>query len=338
MTPRVTLTVGSARYDTHVTEAVVSLGFLPGVGTAHISLPSATQFDAAPGENVEITLNSGEREAVVLTGTIGVLHRDLRAVEIVAADAGALLGSARPAATFEALSAGDVIRKLAGEAGVEVRISGADVELPYYVAHQGQTAAEHVAALARLCGCLALVNAEGAVDVHPTPQGRPEVALRYGRELLDYRAASRPVAPSFVRLGSGPAGNAGAPNALLPSFDRLPASAPAPGTETRWIPTSVIKTPGGATTASNAESRVHAASRHQVRAVCFLLPHIRPGAVLEVQDLPEELASGPWLVTRVRHHVGSPRGARTIIEGWTAKTGSLFDGIFGAALAGGGLL
>lgn len=338
MTPRVSLTVGSARYDTHVTEAVVSLGFLPGVGTARISLPAAAQLDAAPGDDVKVTLDSGEREAVVLTGTVGALHRDLRALEIVAADAGTLLGFVRPAATFEALSAGDVIRKLAGEAGIEVQVSGADVELPYYVAHQGQTAAEHIAALARLCGCLALVNAEGKVDVRPAPQGRPEIALRYGRELIDYRAFSRPAAPSFVRLGSGSAGNAGAPNALLPSFDRLPASAPAPGAGTRWIPTPVVKTPAGSTAASNAESRFQAVSRSQVRATCFLLPHVRPGAILEVQDLPDGLASGPWLITRVRHHVGSPRGARTILEGWTAEANGMLGGLIGSALAGGGLL
>lgn len=337
MTPRIVLTLGDARYDVHAAALTAALGLLPRAGTARCLLPAAVDLDAAPGDDAVLVLDSGDEEADVLTGTVRAVRRGLRGVEVMVADAGAALAAFRPATTYEALSLGDVIENLAADAGVttELRMSR-DTRLPHYVAHPARTAAEHVAALAALGGAHAFVDAAGTLVVQDVPEGRPDRALRYGRELLAYEVAeAAPAGAAPTVLGTGPAGSADAPEARVPSFDRLPAGAPAAGADARWLAAPVLRTPEGATTATEAAARRRGAEAERVRAEAFLLPGLRPGALLEVQDVPGA-SGGPWVVARVRHDVHPQRGARTRFEGVTADVDpGLLAGVLGAL---GGLL
>ena len=67
---------------------------------------------------------------------------------------------------------------------------------------------------------------------------------------------------------------------------------------------------------------------------CWLLPALRPGELVEVQDLPDGISGGPWLVTHVQHRVG-PMGATTRFDAVSGEGGGLLAGLLGAL---GGLL
>jgi hypothetical protein len=338
LTPAASITLGNLRYTEQAVAVWATLAFLPGVNHFTVTLPTGVRLEAAPDDDAVLELDGGEGAETILTGKVRSFRRGLLTTDVSAGDAGVELARLRPAATYEKQSAKDVIRALASDAAVSVGSIDMDLDLAAYAAHQGRTAAEHIAYLARLGGALAYVNADGELDVIGWPEGQAEQALRYGREVIEYdiREHAGP-AVQQVMIGSGTAGSTGAPDALRPSIDPLPSDAPAPGTDTVWRPAAVLRTPKAAKTASAGAQVAFEAGATRVRAHCFLLPRLRPGTVIEVQDLPNDLSKGSWIVTRVTHRLQPGIGGMTVFEGVSGESGGL-GGLLGAALSAVGSL
>ena len=68
----------------------------------------------------------------------------------------------------------------------------------------------------------------------------------------------------------------------------------------------------------------------RLHALCWLQPGLRPGTVIEVQDLPGSLSGGPWLITRVHHVLAPEAGGTTTLD--AVAGGSSLDSLLGAAL------
>jgi hypothetical protein len=331
LAPGATLTLANLRYDAHLREVRVALGLLPVLNRAAALLPPAVRFEAAPGDNAVLEVDGGEGAQMVLSGTLHSVRRGLQGITVTLGDAGAALAALRPAATYEKQNGKDVIRSLAGEAGATVGTLDLDLPLAAYVAHQRQTVAEHVADLARLAGAIAHVSASGNLEVAMRPD-RPDVALRYGREFLTYESRTRHLPPrQQVVVGNGPAGAADAPDALRHSLEPLPSNARSPGASALWQAQPVLRTPGAAQAATEALTAETGASAQELVANCFLLPAIRPGHVLEVQDLPDGPSAGPWLITGVRHVLRPHVGGRTTLTAVVAGDGGFGD-LLGASL------
>jgi len=338
LAPSASFILGNFKYDSHAATIVVPLALLPGVNSFRVTLPATAQLDAEPGDDASLDLDGGEGAETVLTGKIASIRRGFQTIEVVAVDGGSRLAAFRPAVTYEKQAAKEVIRALASEASVDIDNIALDVPLAAYVAHQRRTAAEHIAYLASLAAAAARFEADGKLTVS-APSGTAEVALLYGREISEARVRRRP-APSVQRftIGSGPAGSANAPDALRHTTSRLPGNAATPGVSAVWEPNHVLRVPSAAVNASSAASAIFAAKATTITSRCFLLPKLRPGKVIEIQELPNGLSGGPWMLTRVEHRLSPTGGGATIFEGVSAGEGG-FGGVL-AALAGaiGGLL
>lgn len=325
---------GNKRYESHVSALSVDLGLLPGVNSLTTRLPRAVPVDAAPGDPADLTLDNGEEKALVLTGLTRSIRRGLAETQVTAVDAGAALAATRPANSFSAQTAGDMIQSLAGDAGLGVGRSTLGSErFESYVTSQGQTGAEHVARLALYGGGIAMVDADGSLAAIAYPVPPASRALRYGREILAYEAADTAPGASTVPIGSG-AGPAGSPSALLPSAEAISGGAPDPSATIRWRPEAALRSQGAQRAAAEATDSAHGASGQRLTATCWLLPALRPGELVEVQDLPDGISGGPWLVTHVQHRVG-PMGATTRFDAVSGEGGGLLAGLLGAL---GGLL
>jgi hypothetical protein len=168
-------------------------------------------------------------------------------------------------------------------------------------------------------------------------QEQPQAALRYGREIVSCEIREQNVpATRRVMVGNGPAGSADAPDALRQTLQALPGNAPAPGKDAIWQPAAILRTPATASDASAAAETAVAACGKVIQANCFLLPELRPGMVVEIQELPDPLSGGPWLLTQVKHDLRSGRGGRTSFTGQTA--GEAGGSLLGAALSAVGSL
>ena len=336
MNASASITIGNSRYEVAVNRLLVTLACLPATGSARLRVSAALELSAGVGDEATISLSHDGHEEDVLTGAVRSLRRGFETVELVIADGSAALSAFRPAVTYEAMKAAEIIESLAREAGVDVgRMDGGDQPLAFYVADQGRTAGEHIGSLAEMSGAMACFDGSGSLTVFETPAGTPDKALLYGRELLAYETSVHPTPTQRVVLGNGVAGSVDAPDALLPSFERLPGNAAGPGKSARWISGSRFRTPDAATAATSAANLWAGMQTGQVFATCFLQPDIRPGHVLEVQQAPAGASGGPWLVTRVEHVMDMQRGAWTRFTGVSTEGGGLLDSLISAV---GGLL
>lgn len=331
-------TLGNLRYDGHAVSVEADLGLLPAVNAVRCLLPGAVSFDAAVGDDAEITVDGGDGSTVVATGRIATIANDQDRRAVTVTDAGGRLAALRPSASFEGQSVGDIARALADEVGAETgRIDPAG-QLVSYVAHQGATAAEHVAHLAALAGLIPSVDQAGRLELRTRPVGPADLALRYGRELLHYSVReSAPQTPT-VPIGHGPAGFAGAPDAFLHSAEALSGGAAGPGAGGIWRPMSALRTPEAVSAAATEAKAAVGAGSVVLQARCWLLPAVRPGMLIEIQDLPEDrLAPGPWLAVSVRHTLDPIRGGSSTIG--AVRGGAGLGDLLGAALGAiGGLL
>jgi len=335
LVPAVDVILGGLRYDMHVSSLRVTLTLLPGVNSFTLDLPPQVKFIAGVDDVAELTLDGGDAAGdgarKVLTGTVRSIRRTLTAIGVTGSDAGADLAAFRPATTFSDVSAADVTQSLASEVGASVGDVSANLKLAAYTAHQGRTAAEHVAYLAQLAGCIAHVDADGRLNVMTRPSDTADVALLHGREILEFERRESPPSAQRVAIGAGTAGSTSSPDALKHSLQRLPSNAATAGASARWHSTPVLRTPGAAGDAGEALSAHAASFSKQMRARCFLLPGLRPGMVVEIQELPEALGGTNWMLTRVTHRLTPAGGGETVLEGVMAGArGSLLGALAGA--------
>jgi len=339
LAPALSLTLGSLRYDTHASCASICLALLPRGSSAEVALPSNVRFEASTGDKAVVSLDGGEGTQTVLTGKVHSVRREFEFIRVTVTDAGDLAGY-RPSATLEGQDAQAVVSKLAQDVSMKTGDVDIDLDLALYVAHPGRTAAEHIAKLAELAGGIAYSDGDGSLNAKQKPSGPADSALKYGREVMSYQTRSADaLSPRRFAMGFGPAGSGGASDALRPSVDAIPGSAADGGAGVWRVPTPLLRVPSAATTASGALQGMATAQSERVTAHCFLLPALRPGNVIEVQELPQGLSTSSWLVTRVQHSFERGFGT-TRFWGETAAAGSsLLGGLLGAAAgAAGGLL
>lgn len=332
--PSLSVILGSLKYDSHVIKTRVSLGLLPHVNRAEISLPDNVQISASTGDEASLEMLSDGEMIPVLTGKIASIQKRLHSTHILLVDAAYVLAQTRTAATYTQQDAATIIGNLANDAGVNSRMIDADLPLASYVAHQNATAAEHITQLSRLSGCIALISASGDLNVIKRPAGQADSALLYGREFVHYHVTenARP-SDQLVLAGNGPAGNTSEPGALRHSSTLLPASAPAADSSSRHIPQSLLKTPTAAVSAAQSVQTARAATTMELQADCFLLPQLSPGQVIQVQGLPDEIPQGSWLLTSVSHHLQGSDSGKTRIHAELADLAAFgLDALLGSAL------
>ena len=339
LAPALSVTLGSLRYDTHAAGASICLALLPRGNSAEVALPATLRFEASSGDKAIISLDGGEGAQTVLTGKVTSIRRDLEFIRVLMSDIGDL-ASYRPSATLEGQDAKAVVNKLASDVSLSTGDVDIDLDLGAFVAHPGRTAAEHIAQLAELAGGIAYSDGDGSLNVKQKPSGPADSALKYGREPISYetRSASA-LSPQRFAMGFGPAGSGGADDVLRPSVDAIPGSAADGGVGVWRVPTPLLRVPSAATAASGALQGIAAAQAERVTAHCFLLPSLRPGHVIEVQELPNGLSKGPWLITRVQHSFERGFGTTRFWGETATASPSLLGGLLGAAAGAiGGLL
>lgn len=326
LAPAYAITLGDKRWTTQALDVMISLDAAPLIDRVRITFPAAAPVDVAPDDPVAIELDggSGDGPLAVLTGTVRAVARGLRSITVECVDAGAVLAAYRPAATFEQTSAASVVKALCGDVGVDVGAVDAGPNLTAYVAEPGRSALDHIARLASWGGALASVDGDGRVTTRVIDGSQPDVALRHDREVLQLsqRKVAAPIA-SYVVAGEAGASSESPPDAARPTSDFFAGDRPdGPGAGSRWSFEPVFRTPDSAAVAGAALSRAATSTRHRTKLDAWLLPALRPGTVVRIDNLPDGLAGGPHWVERVTHRLG-PNGATTHAR--LAEGGPAFD-------------
>lgn len=322
--PGYTLTLGNQQWTQQVMRIDLMLAPAPSIDALMVEFPGQAQIKAEADDPADLTLNNGEKEEAVFSGIIDSIRHTATTIRVRALNSGAALAQTRPAVTFEQVSAGTVIRKLCDEAGVDAGDVEEGVSLAYYAADPSRTALDHIARVAGWSGALARISPDNRIEAVVINATQAEIALKYGRELKSIQQRKSPSAiQSFTVAGESGVGDTASQDALRPTTDFFTGNRPAgPSKSTRWRSEPALRTAKSAASAAAAVQRLYNATRERGTFTSFLQPGLRPGTVLEIQELPDGLPNGPLCIARVSHHIGD-HGALTRAAFF--KGGDAFD-------------
>jgi hypothetical protein len=324
LTPSYSLQLGTQLWKEQVLQIELTLNPAPLIDTMTVRLPASAPLKADLDDDVQLTLNSGETEEKVFTGIVSAVKHGFSTIEVKAINAAGLLSRYLPAVTYENVTTATITRNLCGDAGVSAGSLETGSELTFYVADPTRTAWQHIHRVCSWSGMLVSVSAENEVESKVVNATQADVALRFGREIVDLgRTRKAAQIETFVVSGESGVGTASSPDAHRPVTDFFAGNrpdAPSPTVTWTWLP--ALRTSSAAATAGAARKRIYTASADRGVFTAFLQPKLRPGVVLEMQDLPSGLADGPVWIYSVRHVV-STRGALSHVEYF--KGGDSFD-------------
>lgn len=326
LTPAASLTLADLRYDTHAVALRLRRARLPATDRLDVVLPAGVRFEAVPGDAVRLDLDGGEGATQVFAGTLFELRRGLDSIAITARGPAHALAQTRPVLALEGATAGDAIRALCDEAGIDTGTIEDGPRLALYALDGRATALAEIARLASLSGMGGAFDGEGAL--HVTPFGGPEaeIAIRHGREIItaELRQALDDAKQPYV-MGEG-ADEAGKPRARLLAADFAAGGAP---TDARRFAFPELRTTEDARAAAGAIAHARARAALRVRLTTLLLPQAAPGLRLETQDMPDTVPLTELRVEQVTHLLRADGSATTDILGSGVTGPSLADLIGG---------
>jgi len=338
VTPK--LQIGNWLYDTQLASLRLRRAVLPTVDRLTVDFPSGVKFEAAPGDDVELALDGGEGSTQVFVGKLSAVTHMPDALRITAHNGALSLARYRPVLALEQVSVGDIIKKLAGDVGVDTGSVVGGPSLALYASDGRATAQDEIARLAGHAAALAVFAGDGTLHVFDAASSGPEsdVPLRFGRELLGAEAVAFAADPTTRTVVGDGAGGPGSSLARWPIVDFFGGSAPEAGSDARLRAVPELRTVADARVASQSWGARASARENPVRIRTWLVPTLAPGSRWQLQDAPGTLPISAARITQVIHSVSAGCGLSEV-WGYVETAGGAGGGLLGAAAAAiGGLL
>lgn len=289
----------------------------------------------AIGTELEVLLGRGDDRQRIGIGEIVALELEQRPgvnrLVVQAFDRSHRLHRGRQVRTFQQVSDGDVVTRLAGDAGLQTDIEGADAQHEYLI-QDNQTDYAFLAQRALLTGLELSVDDETIRFRTAAPAGEP-IELGWDRGLLSFQvrvSAADQVSEVEVR-GWDPAQKQAITSTVTDSD-----AAPDIGQDAAQIRSSAfgqataLMTDRPVADTSEAESMAHAALDHVTSAivradgVAHGDPTIRAGAQVKIAGLGQRL-SGTYDVTSTTHSLTPGIGYETRFSVRGRRRGTLIE-------------
>jgi phage protein D len=293
---------------------------------------------AAPGDTMTVDLGyadgSGDDASTrVLSGLVVGVEPELETKRIVGHDAADVMLRTFVDKTFEDTTTGDVVRSLAGSAGVDVERVSDGPSLPAYVIDGRRNVMRHVRDLAILAGFDAYVTPQGKLVFEAFAGSHTVHKLKYGEHVLAAELTrGRPRAGTVEVWGESPGSARGDESWAWLTDDFGPrhgtsgSAAPILLVERSAVRTAQVAAGAASAIADTiAANAVRGAVRIQGRAQLHL------GDLIRLEDFPAKAGmdelDGNYQVRSVRHRISKQ-------QGFTTEVG--FRSLVGAAAAAAG--
>lgn len=307
-----------------VVSVAVQAGLAPSVDAVEVYLDGSDQAPAvAVGDtgSVSFGYEDGSTELAFLGEVEGVLHSVDGATSVTATNGGAALSALRINQSYEQQKAGDIVKDLAGSAGVGTDTVEDGVEFAFYVVDDRQNAYRHIAALARKSGYLARFTPEGKLSFAPSTAGQAVQTFAYGEDILSLEATDAlPVVGAVTTFGEGAAGSQGqeAWSWLVKDPSSVSGSAGS-GEPEREVQDPSLRSSAAAQSAAEGIANAAGLTKLTGKLLVPGAPAVAVGLAVEVVDAPQDALNGLYLVTGVRHRLSKREGFTTLVG--IARTG-----------------
>lgn len=251
----------------------------------------------------------------VMTGTVTSVAPNLTSRRVIGHSAAMTLLRSFANRTFENKTAGEIIRDLAGQAGVPVATAEHGISFPAYVIDSQRSFWHHWRDLADLCGFDLYLNSQGELVFQRFAGGRTVHVLDHGRHILTLECNFTTVrAPRIEAWGESPTGTEGesAWGWLSKDLSSMRGQA-GTGKPTLLLERPVLRTSQAAQSAADA---LH--TNTQRRALRGRLtipgnPAVKLGDAVRVQESPEGELNDTYQVRSIVHRIAKKNGFITTI-------------------------
>ena len=324
LAPAYKLTVGNRVVDTSdeprastLTALSVTLDHEPAADVAVLVLGNVGGLAPERGDEATIELGYLDGElTTVWSGTVDRVERNLQTTRVTLANGAQTLLRRYLEQTYEAKSAGEIVRDLAERAAVQVAQVEEGIRFPAYVIDGQSSFYRHMANLAALSGFDLYHNERDQLVFKPFNGGNRIHILEYAKHLL--RAGSlekTPVAGKVTAWGESPGGGQGEEAWAWLSKD-FSASKGEAGTgelqELLEIP--ALRDGEAAATAARARAAVHRRGGLTGRIRVLGLPAVKLGDAVRLRQAPGQVLNDTFQVRAVHHHLDKRGGFYTTID------------------------
>jgi hypothetical protein len=248
---------------------------------AHVMMwPASRLANAHPGDALAIGLGDDGSELDVWAGQVSAVQSRADGAVLEGLAATASLSTRRKSQCYLAQSVADIVNDLAAGAAIDT-VEGA-LQLEAYAVDERRSVWAHIVDLAALAGADLGASAAGGLRFVQPKSGSASLALRYGGELVAFRASAAPTPDSSPIAPYGAASEAGSDkwHWLL----NTPSASGSGAGPQRVL--AALRTRDAASTVAQALAK--RAGRASVRGHLLVLglPDVRPGDLVETQGVP----------------------------------------------------
>lgn len=260
---------------------------------------------------VTISLGYEDDLQPVFAGSLDSIERGLSSIRTFALGGCLKLLDLRVNEIYTDQTAGDVVKDLAGKAGLDVGDVQDGLDLPSYYVDNSYNAYDHVRELAERC----------AFDVYVTPDGKlvfkeykpaETHPLEYAKNIISIEAAfEKPTYTSVKAYGESPASRKGDDTSHWLTKDDVSGEVGS-GNQLEIVDPAIRDTD---TAEKVAKARLKVLSLSKFfKLVVVGSPKIRLGDAVEVKKMPDDALNGELKVMRVEHVLNKSEGFTTRIE------------------------
>jgi phage protein D len=325
LTPAVRLVAGQTVADSRdalgstLTGLEVALSLDAAADSVTARLAGVERNLPQPGDAVTVRLGyTGDDLTGVFTGTVARAEIEPQSIRLIAHGAAASLLAATVDRTYTSVTAADIVRDLARQAGVTVTRTEPGGTFPAYVVDGRRSALHHAHDVAGLCGLQLYLDPDGGLVLERFTTGRTVHLYQYGQHLTRLDPWRRPAAADSVRAYGESPGTANGDQSwswLVANFGASAGTAGSTAGPGLLLERAALRTADLARLAAQAELRRVQARAAGARITGVGRPEVALGDAVRLAGAGD--ADGAYQVRAVRHRLSRGHGFTTSAELWS---------------------
>lgn len=288
----------------------------------------------AAADAVTVELTAGDVSETVMTGEVQSIESSFGVITVAGRTGMQRLAATRVNQVYENQSMDQIVRDLAGQAGVQSGDLDAGSRYPYVVVHESKSVLRTIRELAAREGMDVFFDTSNRLAVQKFSKSTADHAFRYAAEILEvWLGAGEPTANRVRVHGESPSSTLGADtwHWLVRDLDPFRGES-GEGVRSRGLQDGAVRTKDAAATAAAARLGAIQDGATTGRVKILGQPQVKLGDAVELRDVPRPELNGLFKVASVRHLFTKHDGFVTVV-GFTGHGGADAAGGLGGQLA-----
>ena len=316
--PNYEVSVGSKKFSRENNPGLLSVKVSRNVGLptdyVELYLVGSNSYSFSKGDDVKIRLGYDDKMELAFSGFVENISLEINRVRITALGAGARLLRLRFNRVYLSQTAGQIVKNIAQEAKVKVKIASDGITIPVYAVDDAMNGFEHVLKLAERCNFDAYLTEDEQLVFKEWGNAKNN-PLKFGQDIIHLEGFDySPLYTSAKVFGESPSSVKG--------MDTY-----------HWLTKKEVKGEAGSGTVLSIHdpairdqktAETVAKARMEKLKYTFGLvvetvgkPTIKLGDTVTLEDVPYSTLKGTLEVRTIEHHLSKDKGFVSTVTCWT---------------------